>query len=426
MLGQRRGLMGIKGHWWIRLVAPLFALLPCAAQKTPPAPPSPPSQGTTGFSMPSIPMDHLDTMHFRLDRLIEQERRLTPEPPTKAVQLAELEKILAENRRAGDGRLAGILSGLSLAERADETTFSQWNSAFSGAQTRQAMRALADGAAFLPLSAEEAPDAAAPSVAEQRRIITAVGKYLSQMLPSLPNFRAMRHTTYFEDGPPRELALGTDPTAPDPLRNRPLHVVATSKIQVAYIEGHEVVEKQSGFEDEALATSRFSTAGEFGPILYGVMMDALKSRIVWARWERSDSGSLAVFRFNAAKENSHFSLKPPGKAAGKNQFVAYAAEIAVDPANGNIRRLSVVAQPSQDDSVAAAEIAVEYGRVEIGERFYLCPVHAVALSKVPLKNIHGASSNEPMPLQTQINDVEFAQYHVFRGDPHMVLQASEP
>jgi hypothetical protein len=69
--------------------------------------------------------------------------------------------------------------------------------------------------------------------------------------------------------------------------------------------------------------------------------------------------------------------------------------------------------------LAEADIAVEYGRVEIGQRFYTCPVHGVALSKVPLHAARGAKQDQATALQTQLNDVSFQQYHVFRGDLHI-------
>lgn len=412
-------------HFLACLLLSLVTAPMSLGQKTPPSPS--PSPGPTYPSpIPSSTLDHLDTFQQRLDRLVDEERKLTPEPPTKVVSLGEFEKTLADHRTSNDAKLASLLSGLSLGERADAETYSRWNTAFPGTKTRQAMMALADGSAFLPLSNEEIPAAPEPSAAEQHRMIEAVGSYLNNALPALPNFRATRRTEYFEDGPPRVLPLSTDPEPSDPLRNRPMHLVATTKRQVAYVDGHEVNERGSGYEDAAIEASRFSTAGEFGPILYGVMLDALQSTIVWARWERCEAGLLAVFRFNASKENSHFSLKPPSATAAKNQFVAYRGEIAVDPASGSILRLSVVALPGPDDAVETAQIAVEYGRIEIEQRFYLCPVHAVALSKVPLKSARLAKPGVTVPFQTQINDVEFAQYHVFRGDPHVVPQMTNP
>jgi hypothetical protein len=198
--------------------------------------------------------------------------------------------------------------------------------------------------------------------------------------------------------------------------------VGTSTVKVAYVEGHEVTEKNGGFEDANPNASRFTTAGEFGPILYGVMFDAVQNELAWARWESSAASPLAVFRFDAPKEQSHYSLKARGAAKLQTQFVAYRGEIAIDPSDGAIVWLSVVASPTPDDAIAAADIEVEYGRVEIGQRLYTCPVHGVALSKVPLSPAHAAKQDQPVPLQTQLNDVSFQQFHIFRGDPHITQE----
>jgi hypothetical protein len=89
-------------------------------------------------------------------------------------------------------------------------------------------------------------------------------------------------------------------------------------------------------------------------------------------------------------------------------------------------RLSVVARPEGDDGTAAADIQVEYSRVEIGQRFYICPVHAVAMSKVRLRNVASTKPSQQVPLQTQINDVVFERYHMFRGDPRVVEEGAFP
>lgn len=392
----------------------------CLAQK---APSSPPSSGhpsnTTSMPVPSPPVDYNG-----LQRAIDEERMNSPEPAAKPVTIAEVEETLADNRSTGDGRLAAILTKLTLTERTNAARLSRWNSESPGPQTRQVLMALADASAFLPLPADDIPEAPAPSLAEQRRMVTAFAEFLSGTLPRLPNFRATRLTTYFEDRPPRQLPLSTDPASTDPLRNRPMHVVGTSRFRVAYVEGHEVMESKSEFEDASLHAWRFTTGGEFGPILYGMMMDAAQSKLVWARWESSAQGPIAVFRFDAPKEESHYSIKAPGATKLQTRFAAYRGEIAVHPADGTIVWLSVVASPTPDDAMVEADIAVEYGRVEIGQRFYTCPVHGVALSRIPLPAARGTKQDQPVPLQTQLNDVSFQQYHVFRGDLHVTQGAA--
>jgi hypothetical protein len=391
----------------------------CLAQKTSPSPPPSGHPSSIPVPVPSPPIDYNG-----LRRAIDEERMNSPEPAAKSVTIAEMEKTLSDNRRLGDANLAVILSKLTLTERANAARLSRWNSESLGPQTRQALMALADGSAFLLLPTDDIPTAPAPSPAEQRRMITAFAELLSGTLPRLPNLRATRFTTYFEDRPPRQLPLSTDPDASDPLRNRPMHVVGTSRIQVAYVEGHEVAEKNGGFGDADLYASRFTTGGEFGPILYGVMMDAAQTKLVWAGWESDADGPLACFRFDAPKEKSHYSLKPASAAKTQNQFVAYRGEIVIRPSDGMIVRLSVVAIPAPEDALAVADIAVEYDRIEIGQRFYMCPVHGVALSKVPLRATLATKQDQPAPLQTQLNDVLFQQYHVFRGDVRIMQESS--
>ena len=273
-----------------------------------------------------------------------------PRPATKAVTIAEFEKTLTENQHAGDAKLAAILSGLTLTERANGWWFSRWSTAFAE-KTRQVFVALADGSAFLPLPSEDIPMAEAPSVAEQRRTDRGIRQVSerdsarsAQLSRDAPDLRTLRIR------PPRQLSLSTDPNSADLLRNRPLHLLGTSKLKVAYVEGREDTERNGGFGDADLYASRFTTAGEFGPILYGVMMDATQSKLVWARWESSADGPLAVFRFEAPKEKSHYSIKPPGSGKAQKQFVAYRGEIALHPADGEVAWLSIVARPTPEDA----------------------------------------------------------------------------
>jgi hypothetical protein len=212
---------------------------------------------------------------------------LNPEPfgsefrvePTKPITIAELEKILAENKNTGDKKLSAMLSGYSLTERAASIRMSRWIAASPGSRTGQTLIALADGAAFLPLPAEDTPIAPAPSVNEQRRMIAQLDGYLKDTLPALPNFVATRHTIYFEDGPTRQLPLFSHAVPVDPMKNLPVHLVGTSDLQVSYFDGHEVIRKREAMSGFDPYSTRLSTSGEFGAILYGVAIDAANNKL---------------------------------------------------------------------------------------------------------------------------------------------------
>jgi hypothetical protein len=95
-------------------------------------------------------------------------------------------------------------------------------------------------------------------------------------------------------------------------------------------------------------------------------------------------------------------------------YPGYHGEIAIDPATGTILRLSLIADLTGPYQSLQNAIEVEYAPVEIGDRAYICPMHSVAFSKVP---VAGTTPNAPsgtVTVQTQMNDVVFSQYHLFR------------
>jgi VWFA-related protein len=127
-----------------------------------------------------------------------------------------------------------------------------------------------------------------------------------------------------------------------------------------------------------------------------------------------------VFRFDATRENSHYSLRQGGAAKGQSQFVAYSGTFAIRLSDSAIVRLAVVAHPGPGDALVDAKLMVEYRPVEIGGRMYMCPAHGVALSRVALQAHSGPGKTKGGRLQTHLNDIVFDQYHVFRSQSRVV------
>jgi hypothetical protein len=69
-------------------------------------------------------------------------------------------------------------------------------------------------------------------------------------------------------------------------------------------------------------------------------------------------------------------------------------------------------------------ILVEYAPVTIGEQSYICPVRGVAFSKVPVAHGAAAADASAVNVQTELNDVAFTQYHLFRSQARIVTGAS--
>lgn len=414
------------------------------AQKPTPQPPTAPRNGGSPYptGLPQgapgrnsqIPDGwNVDNEHYRFRAPITRERLAGPENLTKPVTVGELEDILTTNRKTPDAKLAAILNQLALTERASSATVSHWNDMFTGPLSRQAILALADGSAFLSLPANAISATPAPTQVEQRRMMKLIGAYLGKNLAGLPNFLAVRRTTYFEDWPsnvdwPSEqvATLSTAPSDPARLRNRTFFVLGATTSALTFRDGQAMVgPEKSAKPNTDTYSSRLSISGEFGPILSGVLSDAAQSKLFWRGWEQGTDGPRAVFRFEVPQEKSHYAVNLSGSIKAKNEIVGYNGEIAVNPSDGSILRLTVVAQVNPDHPVEAANIAVEYGRVEINGQSYICPVHGVALSKIAIPGVRTKAQNLVAPLQTQLNDISFEQYQPFRADAQHARQSKQ-
>ena len=118
----------------------------------------------------------------------------------------------------------------------------------------------------------------------------------------------------------------------------------------------------------------------------------------------------------------------PGPDRDAELRPAYHGEIGIDPQDGSILRMTMVSDLKPTDPGKMAGLMVEYGPVEIGGDTYICPIKSVALSLVWLQRVEtNAMSGEHSsrgPLQTRVNDVAFTQYHLFRGEVHIVSGAA--
>ncbi len=83
-------------------------------------------------------------------------------------------------------------------------------------------------------------------------------------------------------------------------------------------------------------------------------------------------------------------------------------------------RLSAIADLANPQQIAAAATLVEYASVQIGDRPYVCPVHGVAYSRIPVQVAGQTAPNSAAMVQTQLNDVAFTQYHLFGSEAHIV------
>ncbi len=362
-----------------------------------------------------------------------------PALAVKPMNVEQLEQLLAKLQGKPDGKVAEELADAEVTQRVNSARLARWEQEFPGSKTHEALMKLSDATAFLKSPPGDAvPDPAPDAETEQRMLWLAV-QYVKTAIGQLPNFYATRETTHFEDTPsPRaEYAGGSNLMGRGAEGARPpevavpaadykmLRQVAVYRATVTYRDGREVADADAAEgKKENQAAIGLTTTGEFGPILVLAMIDAMRGTVQWLRWEQGASEPVAVFRYSVPESESHFKVQIPNGTKLETLYPAYRGEIAIEPATGAIVWLSAVTDLAPPNDMKQAAILVEYAPVEIGDRSYICPVKGVALSRMPAAKVGAAQQSLSTAMQTQLNDVAFTHYHVFRAEARMVPDAS--
>jgi len=366
----------------------------------------------------------------------------------KRVTVEQLEQVLVASHRASDDvKMAQQIYELELTERLSEGRLARLEAELPGSLARQALIAVADASAFLDLPAGDIPSLASPDLAARSSMLALTAEYVHKTIPRLPNFYATRDMNRFEDTP-------IEPPLYTESRNtyEPLHEVGRSSATILNRDGSEVVHAEIARNDKSNKTTspehQLSARGIFGPILSTVLADSAKGAMAWSHWEQGSTGLQAVFSYKVPQKASHYTVIFPGaegpepvstfgrdsaalpadEGTEKARHVpAYHGEIAVNPADGSIMRLTMVADLKSGDPVIKADVMVEYGPVELGGKTYICPMKSVALSldHIIYRTAISAAAAALGAPQLRVNDVLFRQYHLFRGDVHIVSGAGE-
>lgn len=360
-----------------------------------------------------------------------------PAMAAKSVSIEQFEQMLFADQGKSDEKVAERLSDVELTERVSPARLAKWEKEFPGSRTCEALMELADAAAFLEPPVDDVIRDPAPDNETQQKMLDLALDYVRTTMRQLPNFYATRQTTHFEDNPSQQTVYATGLTSTGsgmramraPVIGfgktdyKSMHNTGTNKVMVTYRDGAEVHDTEAGKpKKEDSAPSGLTTSGEFGPILGVVLGDALRSnQVAWAHWEQGTSDPAAIFRYAVAADESNYLVGIPDGTKLDQVYPAYHGEIAIDPATGAISRLSVMAELAPPHETMQTALLVEYAPVEIGDRTYMCPVHGVAFSKTPVGNAAAQTQNSTVTVQTQLNDVTFTQYHLFRSESRIVV-----
>lgn len=364
-----------------------------------------------------------------------------PAMAAKNLSIGQAEQLLNKLRTKTDSKAAAALSNVQLTERVSPARLAHWDAEFPGSRTREQLMRLADLSAFLNPPASDALPDPRPDIKTQEQMLRMAVRYVENAMSRLPDFYATRQTTHFEDTLSEHTGYSVENTSTGQDEHEALSAIALSSPStvvttvfkalhstgqfsrtVTYHNGREVAYAGAG-QQKTEPSLGLTTSGEFGPILAQVLSDALQNNIGWLRWAKGPNGPAGVFDFDVPAAKSHFRVNIT--SGGPTQAVdpAYHGEIEIDPATGEILRLSEIADMSPPNQMIRAAIAVEYAPVTIGGRTFICPAHGVAFSKIPVPT-KGVADKSAWPVQTELNDVVFTHYHEFRAEVRILTAAN--
>jgi hypothetical protein len=138
--------------------------------------------------------------------------------------------------------------------------------------------------------------------------------------------------------------------------------------------------------------------GEFGGVLNAVFEASSKAALQWKQTAELGSGTVQIFDYRVAHDNSSFKVT----GAGDEQItVGFHGQVFIDSATRSVRRVTLVADDlPRAFSVHATSVGVDYDYVVLNAHDYLMPVSA----QVSLKEGRHAAV---------LNLIEFRDYRRF-------------
>lgn len=354
------------------------------------------------------------------------------QPPNKqSLTMKQFEELIESSKNASESDLVRQLNGLKLTERLSSSLRQKLEKEVHGGKARDAFSVVADESLFLPPPADEMPPAAAPpDAAQQRAMIARAISYINTTIPRLPEFFATRTLVQYQETPPKP-----NQTWKTAVGDQPLHRGETTTDSIRFHDGKELLEQKS-VKNAPLdpGVEQLNTIGTFGPILATVMTAATSagSELAWSHWEKGDTGNLAVFRYRVPQETRLFEtgfccMTDEYREAPFKEHAPFHGEIAIDPADGSILRLTIQADLAWRLPMIRSDTVVEYIPVTQGGRTFICPSRSVSISRQRrTRQIveWGLSFEVYAPFETLLNEMSFDKFHIF-GSTTRILPGFE-
>lgn len=342
-------------------------------------------------------------------------------PATRRVTVEELEQLLNANSGQGDTKLAQQIATFELTQRLDDAKLSSFLAVTRGKKTRDAFLALADLASFLPASLEATTNDPPPPPDEQEHIMIKAQEYLKSAITRFPDLVATRRASLYAETTNLDMRARK-------IDFEPMHLLDNSEDGVVYRQGQEIVDADARKRPQR-PSANLTTYGVFGPSLQIMREIVTDSSLVrWSHWEQDSNGRRAIFNYSIPTARSLFQITacclPDGDGSGDIKILAgHHGQITIDTASGAILRLSVIADIKGFLPILRSDLMIAYGPVNVGGKTYICPVKSVTAftgrSRLQ-RSSWGWGFWTYGPPETQLNDFEFDNYHIFRSSSRVL------
>ena len=345
------------------------------------------------------------------------------------VSVAQLMQFLAsrQTRKEADSDIADQLKSAQLSEELTVQTLTRIEADYHlGPKTIEQLRILADSSIFYAAPPDQLSQRNSPDQSLQRQMVEMAIQYVDTALERLPDFLATRTTDSFDNVP-----RGAKQVRPQ----GGLHFLGEFHREIAYRNGQELNESTSkdgrGTTAPTSASRGFTTWGEFGPVLKTVLIDSFEGSVSWSRWQLSETGTQqdAVLRYVVPRSASHYlvsfccyrkSVDDPQEYSF-NDRPGYHGELYLDPETGAIDRITVEADLTEADPVTVSDIAVQYGRIRIAGKTYICPIRSIAITNV--RNLKMEADG--IGPEKHMNETHFLDYHKFESTFRILNEGNE-
>ena len=230
---------------------------------------------------------------------------------------------------------------------------------------------------------------AAPTGAEQDRILLAMENYAAQYVSNLPNFLCNQVT--------RQLEAGT--------KSKRWHKGDTLLSKLTFNQGqeHRTLDSVNGKPVKPGSShlrTPLVTEGEFGILLSRVLGPESEAVFTWRGWETLRGQRLAAFDYTVDRAHSTLTLRLSDLATA---VIPYSGSVYADPVTGAVWRITDDATqiPAQLHTREISTV-IDYSETDIGGAKYLLPIEASVSLLLEGKRVR--------------NEIEFQDYRKFAAD----------